>query len=66
MWYKVELHLNYYDSRTSQYIEWCDENVDKNRIKWRWDWYDVGQRRQHAFVFKEEVDLLAFKLKFGL
>ena len=47
------------DYNVSMYKEWCNDNLDKDSWQLRGIYYPM-------LYFKHEVDLLAFKLKFGL
>jgi hypothetical protein len=65
--HKLEIHINYTDPTSDYYITWCENNIaPNNRKEWEWKWYDGGQYGWHEFYFKDEADLLIFKIVHGV
>lgn len=64
--YVLELHIDYTDPRSDKCITWCNENVGIEGDDWEWRWYDGGQHGWHEFWFKDQADLLIFRIVNGV
>lgn len=52
----------YNNNLAAEYRKWCQENVGGDR----WNYFGEFRKIPFEFKFKEEQDLLAFKIRFDL